>query len=126
MPIFHLSVKAISRSAGRSATAAAAYRSGCEIADERTGDVHDYRRKRGIESADLVLPDGAPEWAADRASLWNAAERAERRKDTCVAWEYEVALPAEIRLPSPSGADECLSLAVIAVTIRYRNHIVTA
>lgn len=96
MAIYHLSVKAISRSAGRSATAAAAYRAGVEIADTRTGEVHDYTRKRGVVSADLVLPAGAPEWAADRAALWNAAEHAERRKDACVAREYEVALPSEL------------------------------
>jgi len=106
--IYHLSVKAISRSAGRSATAAAAYRAGCEIADERTGEVHDYRRKkRGIESADLILPPGAPAWASDRVALWNAAERAERRKDSCVAREYEVALPSEL----PSEARRALALS---------------
>lgn len=96
MAIYHLSVKAISRSAGRSATAAAAYRAGCKIADERTGEIHDYTRKRGVESADLVLPDGAPEWAANRPQLWNVAELAEKRKDACVAREFEVALPAEL------------------------------
>lgn len=96
MAIYHLSVKPISRSAGRSATAAAAYRSGCEIVDQRTGEVHDYTRKGGVVSADLVLPSGAPEWATDRAALWNAAELAEKRKDACVAREYEVALPAEL------------------------------
>lgn len=94
--IFHLSVKPISRSAGRSATAAAAYRSGEKITDERTGEIHDYTRKGGVESADIVLPDGAPEWATDRAKLWNAAELAEKRKDACVAREYEVALPSEL------------------------------
>ena len=96
MAIYHLSVKPISRSAGRSATAAAAYRSGERIVDERTGDVHDYTRKGGVESTDLVLPKGAPEWAGDRSKLWNAAEAAEKRKDACVAREYEVALPAEL------------------------------
>ena len=96
MAIYHLSVKAISRSAGRSATAAAAYRAGCKIADERTGEIHDYTRKRGVESADLVLPDGAPEWASHRPRLWNAAELAEKRKDACVAREFEVALPFEL------------------------------
>jgi len=96
MAIYHLSVKAISRSAGRSATAAAAYRAGCQIADARTGEVHDFTRKKGVESADIVLPDSAPEWATDRARLWNAAELAEKRKDACVAREYEVALPAEL------------------------------
>lgn len=106
MAIYHLSVKAISRSAGRSATAAAAYRAGVEITDTRTGEVHDYTRKRGIVSADLVLPVGAPEWAADRSALWNAAEHAERRKDACVAREYEVALPSEL----PAAARRQLAL----------------
>ena len=106
MAIYHLSVKAISRSAGRSATAAAAYRAGVEITDTRTGEVHDYTRKRGIVSADLVLPPGAPEWAADRSALWNAAEHAERRKDACVAREYEVALPSEL----PADARRQLAL----------------
>ena len=96
MAIYHLSVKAISRSAGRSSTAAAAYRAGCEITDERTGEVYDYTRKGGIASTDLVLPDGGPEWATDRSALWNAAEAAERRKDACVAREFEVALPDEL------------------------------
>lgn len=99
MTIYHCSVKAISRNAGRSATAAAAYRAGCEIVDGREGVVHDYTRKRGVESADIVLPDGAPAWATDRSALWNAAETAERRKDACVAREFEVALPSEL---SPS------------------------
>ena len=69
MAIYHLSVKTVSRSAGRSATAAAAYRAGVEITDERTGEIHDYTRKGGVESAELVLPADAPEWAADRAAL---------------------------------------------------------
>ncbi len=99
MAIYHLSVKAVSRSSGRSATAAAAYRAGCEITDERTGVIHDYQRKVGVESADIVLPDGASEWANDRAKLWNVAELAEKRKDACVAREFEVALPSEL---SPS------------------------
>jgi len=89
-------VKTVSRSAGRSATAAAAYRAAVEIADERTGLVHDYSRKSGVEHREIVLPNGAPEWAADRAALWNAAEQAETRKNSTVAREYEIALPAEL------------------------------
>ena len=96
MAIDHLIVKPISRSSGRSATAAAAYRAADRIDDQRTGQVHDYTRKGGVESADLVLPDNAPAWANNRAALWNAAELAEKRKDACVAREYEVALPAEL------------------------------
>ena len=96
MAIYHLSVKTVSRSAGRSATAAAAYRAGVEITDERTGEIHDYTRKGGVESAELVLPAGSPEWAADRAALWNAAEQAETRKNSTVAREFEIALPGEL------------------------------
>ena len=96
MAIFHLSVKTISRSAGRSATAVAAYRASEKITDERTGEIHDYTRKGGVESAELVLPNGAPDWAADRAALWNAAEQAETRKNSTVAREFEIALPGEL------------------------------
>jgi hypothetical protein len=67
MASFHLAVKAIGRSAGRSATAAAAYRAGVEITDERTGLVHDYTRKQGVEHSALVVPADAPAWASDRA-----------------------------------------------------------
>ncbi len=96
MASFHLAVKTIGRSAGRSATAAAAYRAGVEIADERTGIVHDYTRKQGIEHREIVAPADAPEWVRDRAALWNAAEQAETRKNSTVAREYEIALPAEL------------------------------
>lgn len=96
MAIFHVSVKTVSRSAGRSATGAAAYRSGERIMDERTGQLHDYTRKGGVVSAELVLPEGAPQWATDRAALWNAAEMAENRKNSTVAREFEVALPDEL------------------------------
>ncbi len=96
MATYHLSAKTISRSQGRSATAAAAYRSGARIDDERTGLIHDYRRRRGVEASLLILPDGAPDWASDRARLWNAAEHAETRKNSTVAREFEIALPAEL------------------------------
>ena len=96
MAIYHLSVKPISRSSGRSATASAAYRSGKKITDERTGEIHDYTRKKGVESADIILPKNAPDWAKDRSQLWNAAELAESRKNACVAREFEVALPSEL------------------------------
>src|SRR3546814_18410080 len=106
MASFHLAVKTIGRSAGRSATAAAAYRAGVEITDERTGLVHDYTRKQGVEHSELMLPTDAPEWAADRERLWNAAELAETRKNATVAREYEIALPVEL------SADERRELAL--------------
>lgn len=96
MSIYHLSVKPLSRSKGRSATAAAAYRAACRIDDSRSGICHDFRRKKGVVSTHLVLPIGAPGWASDRAQLWNQAELIEKRKDACTAREFEVALPAEL------------------------------
>src|SRR3546814_16014437 len=95
MASFHLAVKAIGRSAGRSATAAAAYRAGVEITDERTGLVHDYTRKQGVEHSELMLPTDAPEWADDRERLRNADELAETRKNATVARGYEIALHVE-------------------------------
>jgi hypothetical protein len=99
MAIYHLSVKPVSRGVGRSSTAASAYRAAARVADERTGETFDYTRKRGVEHAEIVLPAAAASdagWARDRQQLWNAAERAENRKDARVAREYEVALPYEL------------------------------
>jgi ATP-dependent exoDNAse (exonuclease V) alpha subunit len=96
MSSYHLSVKTISRSAGRSATAAVAYRTASKITDQRTGEVHDYTRKSGVEYIKLVLPENAPSWSINREELWNAAEQAETRKNSTVAREFEVALPSEL------------------------------
>lgn len=95
MAIYHQSVKAVSRSAGRSSTAAAAYRAGEKIIDLRTGEIFDYTKKQGIYHAEIIMPSGM-EWKPTRSELWNAAELAEKRKDACVAREHEVALPKEL------------------------------
>ena len=95
MAIYHLSVKTVSRSTGRSATAAAAYRSGARIVDRREGVIHDYRRRSGVLSTMIVAPTDAA-WAQDREALWNRAELAENRRNSTVAREYELALPAEL------------------------------
>lgn len=101
MAIFHLSVKPIRRwsrktGAERSATAAAAYRAGALIRDYRSGEVHDYRARRGVFGAEVHLPASAPAWMADRAALWNAVEASEKRVDARVAREMDVALPVEL------------------------------
>ena len=80
MAIFHFSAKLISRSSGRSVTAAAAYRSGGRIIDERTGLAHDYTRKSGVLANEVLTPSRAPEWAKASASLWNEVEKKEKRK----------------------------------------------
>lgn len=96
MAIYHFSMKTISRSHGRSATAAIAYRAGVKIVDERTGEVHDYRKKSGISGNGIVLPKNAPEWAKNREQLWNEVEKKETRKNSTVAREIIVALPTEL------------------------------
>ncbi|WP_374755574.1 Ti-type conjugative transfer relaxase TraA [Aureimonas sp. AU20] len=90
-------MKSLSRSSGRSAVAAAAYRSGERLANLSDGQVHDYRGKCGIGHTEIVMPEGVDAaWALDRSALWNAAEKAEKRKDARVATEFEVALPHEL------------------------------
>ena len=96
MASYHLSVKTIKRSAGRSATAAAAYRSASTIACDREGRLHDYTAKRGVEVCFILAPEGAPSWVQDRAALWNAAEARETRSNSVTAREWELALPSEV------------------------------
>ena len=90
-------MKPIARGQGRSAVAAAAYRAGERLADERTGLVHDFTRKRGIAHTEIILPEGVnASWARNRETLWNKAESVERRKDARTAREFEIALPHEL------------------------------
>ncbi|MDU9006977.1 MobQ family relaxase [Sedimentitalea todarodis] len=96
MASYHLSVKTVKRSVGRTATAAAAYRAGERLSCEREGRVHDYTRKQGIEETFILVPAGAPAWAADRAGLWNAVEGRETRRNSVTAREWELALPSEL------------------------------
>lgn len=96
MAIYRLSAQVISRADGRSATAAAAYRSGGRIADERTGQVHDYERRSGILHEEIMAPSDTPEWMLDREALWNAVERVEKRRDAQLCREVQLALPHEL------------------------------
>lgn len=93
MAIFHLNAKVLGRSQGRSATGAAAYRAGVRIVDERTGLVFDYTRKRGVDGAEILTPDGS---TPDRSAMWNSAELADRRIDSQICREVEVALMREL------------------------------
>ncbi|MGP8170498.1 MobA/MobL family protein, partial [Rhodoblastus sp.] len=97
MAIYHLSMKPIARSSGRSAVASAAYRSGECLTNERDGLTHDFTRRNGVEHSEIVIPQGVEaDWAKDRSDLWNASEQAENRKDARVAREFEIALPHEL------------------------------
>src|SRR5712692_2455471 len=96
MAIYHFQVKIISRSQGRSAVAAAAYRSASELDDQRQGQSFDYSDKPNVVYSEILSPTGALAWVQDRESLWNAVETGEKRKDSQVAREIEFAIPQEL------------------------------
>ena len=81
MALFHLSVTQTKRSAGQSAIAFAAFRAGEKLYSEYS----DYTRKGGVICSDILLPSHAPPEYADRKTLWNAVEKAERGKNAQLA-----------------------------------------
>ena len=85
-----------SRSKGHSAVAGAAYRAGISLFDERTGETYDFTQKSEVSFSQILLPEGASEQYLDRSFLWNAVERAEKRKDAQLAKDVVLALPKEI------------------------------
>jgi len=96
MAIYHFSAKMISRSSGRSSVAAAAYRAGLRLEDNRQGLEHDYSNRAGVHHTEIIAPEGTPDSLTDRATLWNSVEMVERRKDAQLAREVTVALPHEL------------------------------
>ncbi|HTQ81922.1 MAG TPA: MobQ family relaxase [Pseudolabrys sp.] len=96
MAIYRLAADIVKRSEGRTVTAAAAYRAGELIIDQRTGYAFDYRRRQGVIETAILAPAGAPAWMHDRVRLWNAVEASEKRKDAQLARDIELALPHEL------------------------------
>lgn len=91
MAIFHFSAQVISRSTGGNALAAAAYRAGEKIQE------HDYTKKGGVDYAEILTPENAPEWTRNRENLWSAVEASEKRKDAQLFREINFALPLELK-----------------------------
>lgn len=58
--------------------------------------MHRYEKRRGVRSAFILAPQSAPQNLLSRASLWNAAEASETRKNSRVAREVILALPHEL------------------------------
>lgn len=106
MAIYHLCAQIITRGAGRSSVAAAAYRHRTAMYEEWSGTDHRYEVRGEVAHAELALPDDAPAWlralvdgrTPDRASeaLWNRVEEAETRRDGALAREVNIALPLEL------------------------------
>jgi len=97
---YHLHISSVGRSAGRRATAAAAYRAGERLRDERSGKLYNHSQRRDVMHTEIFLPahlaGAADAWAAHREKLWNTAERTEKRANSRVAREYQVSLPHEL------------------------------
>jgi Ti-type conjugative transfer relaxase TraA len=96
LAIYHLTAKVISRARGQSIAAAAAYRSGSALRDERYGITHNYTHNPGVAHSEIMAPAAAPAWVYDRQTLWNRVEAGERRKDSQLARALEIGLPVEL------------------------------
>ena len=94
--IYHCTIKIIKRSEGRSAVAAAAYRSGQKLTNEWDGMTHDYTHKGGVVHSEILLPAHAPPAFQDRSTLWNSVEVIEKSSKSQLAREIEIALPVEL------------------------------
>jgi ATP-dependent exoDNAse (exonuclease V) alpha subunit len=113
MAYYRFHISPVGRGAGRRATAAAAYRSGERLRDERSGRVYNYSHRRDVLHSEIFLPshlDGrANAWASNRERLWNTAEHSEKRSNSRVAREYQVALPHELTAAQQVGLARALS-----------------
>lgn len=100
MATYHFRISPVGRSAGRRATAAAAYRAGERLRDERSGHLYNYSRRKDVTHTEIFLPahlaGAADSWATSREKLWNVAEHTEKQSNSRVAREYQVALPHEL------------------------------
>ena len=94
--IYHCNISIVSRGKGKSAVAAAAYRSGEKLTNEWDGMTHDYTRKGGVVHTEILLPPNAPPSFSDRATLWNSVELYEKAGNAQLAREIDAALPIEL------------------------------
>lgn len=98
MAIFMAITKSISRGNGQSAVASASYLAGEKLEDNRYGKTHDYSKRKGVMSTDIILPTNLKNknTTIGRGELWNLAEKTETRKNSRVAREWLVNLPHEL------------------------------
>jgi len=101
----------LSRAAGGNAVRSAAYNAREAIQAERTGELFHFRHRDAPEHHEVLLPDGADPRFADCAVLWNAAEAAEKRKDSQVAREIVLALPTDRELTTADRIELARSFA---------------
>ncbi|MCX7749536.1 MAG: MobA/MobL family protein [Clostridia bacterium] len=96
MAIYHFSAQVISRGKGRCVVAAAAYRSAERLYDERTGLTYDYTKRRTEIESEILVPENCKPEFSNREKLWNAVEASEKRSDSQLAREINIAIPVEL------------------------------
>ena len=99
-PHFSISIRSRynKRSGSRgSAVAGAAYQSAEKLFSEYDGRTKNYSYKKPeLVFSGLMIPENAPPEYADRATLWNAVEKAETRFDAQLSRRIIAALPREL------------------------------
>ncbi|MBL1227224.1 MobQ family relaxase [Enterococcus sp. BWR-S5] len=127
MAIYHFSMKIISRGSGQNAVASAAYRSGEKLIDENTGETKFYKREVMPETM-ILAPDSSPSWVYDRQRLWNEVEKAEKRVNSQLSRELQIALPIELNeeqqreLMKDFLQSNCVGKGMIADVGIHRDH----
>ena len=96
MAIYYCKIHSVKRSSGgNSAVKKAAYNSGDELHDNEQDKTFKFDKPEVIESK-IVLPQNAAERFKDRATLWNAAQKAEKSVTGNLAREFVIAIPREL------------------------------
>ncbi len=111
MAIYYFDAKVISKGAGASAVASAAYRHATTMMSARSGVVRDYSYKaKELAHEEITVPDNAPDWVIERYQsgsvaeaserLWNDIElregRSTRHQTARYARSLTIALPVEL------------------------------
>ena len=96
MPNPHFDISIVKRKEKQSAIAGAAYQSNDRLYSEYDLKFKDYRNKGGVVYTEIMLPVNAPSSYADRETLWNEAERAEKQYNSQLARRIVIALPREV------------------------------
>lgn len=106
----------IQRSTGGNAIAAAAYRSGEDLFDERSGESKRFaNRSADVRESVILAPNDAPDWTQDRATLWNSIETRERHKagrpgrDIILGFAWETSAEQQREMAIKFAQDELVS-----------------
>jgi len=97
MPCPHYSISVVSRGSGQSVMAAASYCLGQKLYSDHDGEwKYPHSNPQRVRYTEVMLPPNAPAEYADRQTLWNAVDEAEKRADAQTARRFVITLPKEL------------------------------